>query len=398
MRVSKSTPRLLTLAAAVAALSLSACSKDTGQANAQGAGAPPPAVTVVDTTASSVPLINELPGRTTPYLVAEIRPQVTGIIQKRLFKEGGEVKAGQSLYQIDPATYQASYDSARAALARAEATLKSASLTAKRYEELVKIQAVSTQANDDAQAALQQAKADVASARAAVTSARVNLDYTRLSSPIDGRIGRSSVTRGALVTANQSDALATVQQLDPIYVDLTQPTTALLDLKQKIAAGKVTTTDGKMPVTLMFENGSQYAQAGTLAFSEVTVDETTGSVTLRAEFPNPDGVLLPGMFVRARIQQGETSSAVLIPHAAVSRDARGDAVVMVVGAENKVEARIVTTDRVLGDQWVVTDGLAGGERIIVEGLQKVRPGMVVTPEVKQPAAAPAQAPAASAAK
>jgi len=397
MRVTTNTPLAL-LAAAAAALTLTACGNDAGQAKAQGAGAPPPAVTVIETSASSIPLINELPGRTTPYLVAEIRPQVTGIVQKRLFKEGGEVKAGQPLYQIDPATYQATYDSAKAALARAEATLKSASLTAQRYQELVKIQAVSTQANDDAQAALQQAKADVASAKAAVTSAKVNLDYTRLSSPIEGRIGRSSVTRGALVTANQTDALATVQQLDPIYVDLTQSTTALLDLKQKVAAGKVTTNDGKMPVMLMFENGTQYAQAGTLAFSEVTVDETTGSVTLRAEFPNPDGTLLPGMFVRARIQQGETTRAVLVPHPAVSRDARGNAVVMVVGAENKVEARIVTTDRVMGDQWVVTDGLAGGERIIVEGLQKVRAGMVVTPEVQQPASAAAQAPAASAAK
>lgn len=397
MRVQNNTPLAL-FAATAAALSLTACGNDAGQAKAQAAGAPPPAVTVIETSASSVPLINELPGRTTPYLVAEIRPQVTGIVQKRLFKEGGEVKAGQPLYQIDPATYQATYDSAKAALARAEATLKSASLTAQRYQELVKIQAVSTQANDDAQAALQQAKADVASAKAAVTSARVNLDYTRLSSPISGRIGRSSVTRGALVTANQTEALATVQQLDPIYVDLTQSTTALLDLKQKIAAGKVTTQDGKMPVMLMFENGSEYAQAGTLAFSEVTVDETTGSVTLRAEFPNPDGTLLPGMFVRARIQQGETTRAVLIPHEAVNRDARGNAVVMVVGADNKVEARTVTTDRVLGDQWVVTDGLAGGERIITEGLQKVRAGMVVTPEAKQPASAPAQAPAASAAK
>lgn len=370
-------PIALTLTIA-SALTLIACSDNGGKANAQGGGAQKPVVTVIDTVSTSVPLISELPGRTTPYLVAEIRPQVGGIVQKRLFKEGGEVEAGQPLYQIDPATYQASYDSARAALARAQATLKSARLTAKRYAELVKIEAVSTQANDDAQAALAQAEADVASARAAVTSAKVNLDYTRITSPIAGRIGRSSVTRGALVTANQSTALATVQQLDPIYVDLTQSTAELLSLREQIAKGKVKARDGQVPVTLLFENGSQYGQTGALAFSEVTVDETTGSVTLRAQFPNPEGMLLPGMYVRARIEQGETTNAVLVPHKALTRNARGEAQVLLVNNEGKVEARTVTADQSRGDQWIVTNGLSGGEKLITEGLQKVRAGADVT--------------------
>jgi len=370
-------PLALTLAIA-GALALTACSENAGKANAQGAGAAKPTVTVVDTIATTVPLIAELPGRTTPYLVAEIRPQVGGIVQKRLFKEGGEVKAGQTLYQIDPATYQASYDSARATLARAQATLKSARLTARRYAELVKIEAVSTQANDDAQATLAQAEADVAAARAAVSSAKVNLDYTRIASPISGHIGRSSVTRGALVTANQSDALATVQQLDPIYVDLTQSSTERLNLREQMATGKVKAGNGRVPVTLRFENGSQYDQQGTLAFSEVSVDESTGSVTLRAEFPNPDGTLLPGMYVRARIEQGETTHAVRVPHKALTRNARGEAQVLIVNAENKVEARTVTANQSQGDHWIVTSGLSGGEKLITEGLQKVRAGAEVT--------------------
>lgn len=395
MPIPTSRLRVLPLIAAVsAALLLSACGNKDGQAGAQGGGQPKPTVTVIETQATTVPLVTELPGRTTPYLVAEIRPQVSGIIQKRLFKEGGTVEAGEVLYQIDPATYQAAYDSAKAALARAEATLKSARLTAKRYAELVKIEAVSTQANDDAQAALQQAEADVASAKAARTSARVNLDYTRLSAPIAGHIGRSSVTRGALVTANQSQTLATVQQLDPIYVDLTQSSTELLDLREKIASGKVKAADGEVPVTLVFENGTEYAQRGTLAFSEVTVDETTGSVTMRAEVPNPDGLLLPGMYVRARIAQGEATQAVLVPHEAVSRDPRGNAVVMIVNAEGKVEARTITANQSQGDSWIVTDGLSGGEKVVTEGLQKIRAGADVNAE---PAGAgQAAAPAAAA--
>ena len=377
--------------ALTSALVLSACGEQAGQANAQSGGAPKPTVTVIETQAIAVPLTTELAGRTSAYLVAEIRPQVSGIIQKRVFTEGSEVKAGQVLYQIDPATYQASYDSARAGLARAEAALGQARLSARRHAELVKIEAVSIQANDDAQAALALAEADVAAARAAVKSSKVNLDYTRITSPISGRIGRSTVTRGALVTASQTAALATVQQLDPIYVDLTQSTTELLALRDKVASGKVQAANGAIPVTLMLENGRPYAHTGTLAFSEVTVDEGTGSVTLRAELPNPDGHLLPGMYVRARIEQGQATQAVLVPHKAVSRDTRGQAVVMVVTDAGKVEARQVSAEQSLNDQWVITDGLTGGERVIVEGLQKVRAGAEVTAEP-----APAQADAAAA--
>ncbi|MBT0959743.1 efflux RND transporter periplasmic adaptor subunit [Denitromonas iodatirespirans] len=385
-------PRLaLVVLALASAFVLSACGNTTGQDNAQPGGPRKPTVTVIEAQATTVPLTTELPGRTSPYLVAEIRPQVSGIIQKRLFTEGGQVRAGQPLYQIDPATYEASVDSARATLARAEATLTRARLSARRHAELVKVEAVSSQANDDAQAALAQAEADVAAARAALKSSQVNLDYTRLASPITGRIGRSTVTRGALVTANQAAALATVQQLDPIYVDLTQSTAELLALRDQVAAGKVETAHGAVPVTLVLDNGREYEHAGTLAFSEVTVDESTGSVTLRAEVANPDGVLLPGMYVRARIAQGRATHAVLVPHKAMSRDPRGQAVVMIVNGDGKVEARKVTAEHSRGDQWIVTDGLAGGERIIIEGLQKVRAGADVTAE---PAPAPAETAAA----
>lgn len=382
----------LALASAVV---LSACGEQGGQANAQSGGAPKPTVTVIETQATAVPLTTELAGRTSAYLVAEIRPQVSGIIQKRVFAEGSEVKAGQVLYQIDPATYQASYDSARAGVVRAEAALVQARLSARRHAELVKIEAVSTQANDDAQAALALAEADVAAARAALKSSKVNLDYTRMISPISGRIGRSTVTRGALVTANQTAALATVQQLDPIYVDLTQSTTALLALREKVASGKIQAANGAVPVTLILENGQTYGRTGTLAFSEVTVDEGTGSVTLRAEVPNPDGHLLPGMYVRARIEQGVAPQAVLVPHKTVTRDPRGQAVVMIVTDAGKVEARQVSAEQSLNDQWVITDGLTGGERVIVEGLQKVRAGAEVSAELVPPQADAANGSAAA---
>jgi membrane fusion protein (multidrug efflux system) len=350
-----------------------------------------PAVTVMAVQAEAVPVINELPGRTSPYLVAELRPQVTGIIKQRLFKEGSEVRAGQVLYQIDPATYQAEYDSARANLARAQATLDTSKLKADRFAELMKINAVSQQENDEAQAALKQAQADVGASQAAMDRARIDLDFTSVKSPISGRIGRSMVTPGALVTANQTGALATVQQLDPIYVDLTQSSTELLQLKRDMDAGKLKrAANNTLPVKLLLEDGSDYALEGKLAFSEVTVDAGTGSVTLRAVFPNPKGELLPGMYVRARLAQGELAQAFLVPHAAVSRDPRGNALVMVVGAENKVEARPVKTGQSLGDKWVVTDGLANGDRIIIEGLQRARPGTPVQPQdVNAPAAVPA---------
>ncbi len=361
------------------ALVLAACNEAATAPSSQ-ASPPPTKVTVLTTETRSVPLTSELPGRSTARLVAEIRPQVSGIVQKRLFREGSEVKAGDTLYQIDAASYQATLDSAQASLARAEATLETARLKADRYAGLVDIKAISRQDNDDAQVALLQARADVATARAAVQAARINVGYTRITSPISGRIGRSSVTAGALVTANQATALATVQQLDPIYVDLTQSSGQLLELRRRIAGGEVKRDGDTLPVTLTLEDGSRYAHAGKLAFSEVSVDESTGSVTLRAEFPNPDGLLLPGMFVRASVTQGETAGAILLPHAAISHDARGNAVAMVVGTDNVVQARTVTLSGSRDGHWIVTAGLTADEQVIVEGLQKVRAGATVAPE------------------
>ncbi|MDR1855367.1 MAG: efflux RND transporter periplasmic adaptor subunit [Azoarcus sp.] len=377
----------------VSATTLTACGGDQQQASAP----PAPAVSVVVTAFQSAPLVSELPGRTTPYMVAELRPQVTGIIQKRLFTEGSTISAGQTLYQIDPATYQAAYDSAKANLARSEANLYNARMKAERYGELVGIEAVSKQANDDAVAALKQAEADVAAARAALDKARIDLDFTRVKSPIPGHIGRSLVTPGALVTANQAAALATVQQLDPIYVDLTQSSADLQRLRREVESGTVSRSDhGTIPVQLFLEDGSQYALEGALEFSEVSVDPSTGSVTMRATFPNPKGELLPGMYVRARLSQGQSEQAILLPHAAVSHDPRGQATVLVVNDKDTVETRPVQVRNVLGNSWVITGGLAAGEKVIVEGTQKVRSGMLVRAEdintqntqAKAPSAAP----------
>lgn len=363
------------------ALLVSACSNEGASAVAAPAP-PPPSVGVFVAQSADIPLVTELPGRTAPYLIAEVRPQVTGLVKQRAFKEGSEVKAGDLLYQIDPATYKAAHDTAKAGLARAEANLTAAKLKASRYAGLAKIDAVSQQANDDASAALKLAEADVAAARASIEQARIDLEFTRLSSPIAGRVGRSTVTAGALVTANQEQALATVQQLNPIYVDLTQSSAELLRLRRALEAGRLQQASKvEMPVSLVLEDGTEYALPGKLAFSEVSVDPATGSVTLRAVFPNPDGVLLPGMYVRARLEQAVAHNAIMIPHAGLTRDARGQAIVMVVGADDTVEARPIKAERSIGDQWVVTEGLVAGERIIVEGLQKVRPGAKVNAQV-----------------
>lgn len=371
--------RIAPLGALAGIVLLTACSGE--QASAPGGAQPAPAVTVLTVRTESVSRTTELPGRTAPFLIAEVRPQVSGIVQARQFEEGSEVQAGQVLYRIDPAPYRAGYDSAKAERARAEANLYAAKLTADRYAELVKTSAISKQANDDAVAALRQAQAAVAAAQAAEDKAKIDLDYTEVKSPIAGRIGRSAVTPGALVTANQADALAVVQQLDPIYVDLTQSSTELLRLRRDLAAGRLQrAADATLPVKLILEDGSEYASEGKLASSEVTVDQTTGSVTLRALFPNPNDELLPGMYVRARLAQGVQDNTFLVPQAAVTRDPKGNAVVMVVGAENKVEARVVQTAEALGDKWVVTEGLKPGERIIVEGLQRARPGTQVQPQ------------------
>ena len=388
--------------ALIAALLLAACGDKQQEGGPPGAGGQAPAVTVVTVQSEAVPVVSELPGRTTPYMIAEVRPQVSGIIKQRHFKEGSEVKPGQVLYQIDPAPYQAALDSARADLARAEANAEAVRLRADRYAELVKIEAVSKQDNEEAVAAMKQAQADIGSAKAAVQKAKIDLGYTRVASPIAGRIGRSAVTAGALVTANQAEPLATVQKLDPIYVDLTQSSGELLRMRRDLESGKFS-RDGNdaVPVQLVLEDGSVHGAEGKLAFSEVTVDQDTGSVTLRAVFPNPNSELLPGMYVRARLSQGVQADAILVPHAAVSRDPKGNASVLVVNGESKVEARTVKAGRSHEDQWVVTEGLAAGDRVIVEGLQRVKPGMPVEAQdvaAAGPAAAPAEAAAAPAAK
>lgn len=350
------------------------------QRSAESAASSSPDVGTIAVEARSITLTTELPGRTSAYQVSDVRPQVSGIIQKRLFTEGADVKAGQALYQIDPATYQATYDSARANLAKAEASLISTRNKASRYEELVAIKAVSQQENDDSQSALKQAQAEVAAAKAAVETARINLDYTRVAAPISGRIGRSSVTPGALVTAGQSAALATVQQLDTIYVDVTQSSAELLRLKRDLASGQLKASGPtQASVKLMLEDGSAYPEAGKLQFSDVTVDQSTGSITLRAVFPNPKRDLLPGMYVRAVLEEGGEDRAILVPQQSVTRDTKGNPTALVVGADNKVELRMLKTRRTVGDQWLVSEGLKAGDTLIVDGLQKIAPGMPVNP-------------------
>ncbi|WP_431103621.1 efflux RND transporter periplasmic adaptor subunit [Roseateles noduli] len=358
------------LLAAAAALALTACGEPPGRP-AMGAGGPPQ-VSVTTVTTQRLALTTELPGRVTAALVAEVRPQVGGLVQERRFKEGGEVKAGELLYQIDPATYRASVDNAQATLDKAEATLVSARLKAGRYKELSAIKAVSQQDADDAEASLLQAQADVGAARAALQTQRINLAYTRITAPIGGRIGRSTVTPGALVTANQAAAMATVQQLDPIYVDVTQSSGALLALKRSLENGRL--KSGTAAVRLVLEDGSVYPQAGTLQFSEVTVDPNTAAVTLRASFPNPRGDLLPGMYAKAVIEEGVIDQAVLVPQPAVSRDSTGKPVAFVVDGNGRLAQRALTTERAIGDQWLVGSGLKAGDRLVVEGQQKARPG------------------------
>ena len=353
---------------------------DKGEAG-QGAGEmPPAAVDVVTLHAAPLQLMSELTGRTAPLRVAEVRPQVNGIILKRLFTEGSDVKAGQLLYQIDPAVYQAAVASAKANLAKAQANEQSARLKAKRYAELVKVKAISSQEYDDADAAWKQQLAEIGAAKAALQTANINLAYTRITAPISGRIGKSAVTEGALVTAQQADSLTSISQLDPMYVDVRQSTADLLRLKRQVAAGKL--TQGKQDgakVSFQLEDGSQYGEQGTLQFSDVTVDETTGMVTLRVLVPNPHDLLLPGMFMRATLQEGERPQGLLVPQTAVTRTPKGGATVMVVTADNKVELREVQLSRVVGDSWVVESGLKTGEKVIVAGLQKVKPGALVAP-------------------
>ncbi|MFA4837624.1 MAG: efflux RND transporter periplasmic adaptor subunit [Dehalococcoidia bacterium] len=341
---------------------------------------PPPVPEVASVTIElqQVELTSELPGRTSAYRIAEIRPQVSGLIQKRLFTEGSSVKAGEVLYLVDPAPFQAALDNAQAALGRAGANLPAIRLRTERYRELLVEKAVSRQDYDDAAAALKQTEADIRYWKATLETARINLAYTRITAPISGRIGRSNVTEGAIVTAYQPVALATIQQLDPIYVDVPQSTTELMRLKHHLEKGSLNQNGKKQnKVRIIMEDATTYPREGTLQFRDVTVDPTTGSVILRVVVPNPDAVLLPGMFVRTVMKEGVDEKAILIPQQAVSRDPKGNPVVLIVDAEDKVQQRMLTIDRAIGNKWLVTSGLAQGDQVIVEGIQKVRPGTTV---------------------
>ncbi|WP_426342943.1 efflux RND transporter periplasmic adaptor subunit [Pseudoduganella sp. S-14] len=360
-------------AAAVAAAMVAGCGgKQAGPA--QGSAQQAPEVAVFTVAPQALAMSTELPGRTAAYQVAEVRPQVGGLIQKRLFTEGADVKAGVQLYQIDAATYEAAFNSAKANLAKAKANLAAATPKVARYKELVAIEGVSRQDYDDAVAAHEQARAEVEAAQAAVDSARINVEYTKVASPISGRISRSNVTPGALVTAGQATALTTVQQLDPIYVDVTQSSEELLRLKREMDSGSLKKANGQAAVTLLLADGSKYALPGRLQFSDVSVDPGTGNVTLRALFPNPKHDLLPGMFVRAVLETGVSEQAIAVPQMGVTRNPKGEATALVLNKEGKVEQRVLQTGGTIGDKWLVKSGLVAGDRVIVEGLQKVKPG------------------------
>lgn len=354
---------------------LTACKEQTQKVMApQG----PVEVDVVTLATQPAEIEVELPGRTAAYRVAEVRPQVNGIIKKRVFVEGSEVKAGELLYQIDPAVYQAKFASAGAALAKAKAIEHSARLKAERYGSLVRTKAVSELDQVEIEAGWKQAVADVAAAEAAVNSARIDLDYTRVTAPVSGRIGKSMITEGALVTAQQSTALAIIQQLDPIYVDVTRSSNDLRGLQKDLSAGGSDSGEtAESQVRILFDDGSEYGHTGSLEFSDVTVDQSTGTVTLRAIVANPDQTLLPGMFVRARISSGVKQDAILVPAASISRNSKGEAMVMLVNGESQVENRIIKSGRNMGDKVLVNGGLAGGEKLITAGLQKIRPGVTV---------------------
>ena len=328
--------------------------------------------------AAPITLTTELPGRTSAYEVSDVRPQVSGIIIARLFTEGGEVKAGQLLYKIEPAPYQAAYDQAKAALANAAANLTTTKLKAQRYADLVKINAVAKQDYDDARAAYGQAQANVEQQRAATAAARINLNFTRVTAPISGRIGRSSVTPGALVTASQATALATIQRLDPIYVNLTQSADDVLKLRRDIAAGQIDQSAGaEVAVRLKLDDGSEYPLPGRLQFTDVTVDPTSGAVTLRAVFPNPSGLLLPGLYVQAVVAEGVDPNGLLAPQEGVGRDQKGQPTALIVDAHGRVQLRQIKAARAVGANWLVTEGLAPGDRLIIQGLQAAKPGALV---------------------
>jgi len=382
MRVERVPYRLIT--AATAAVFLAACGKKES--------APPPQtpeVGVVTVQPQAVPAVTELPGRTSAFLVAQVRARVDGIVLRREFTEGTDVKVGQRLYKIDPAPYVAALNSAKATLARAQANLVTQNALVARYKVLVAANAVSKQDYDNAVATQGQAAADVAAGKAAVDTAQINLGYTDVVSPVSGRVGISQVTPGAYVQASQATLMSTVQQLDPVYVDLTQSSLDGLKLRQDVQSGKLKTSGpGAAKVSLILEDGKTYSEPGKLQFSDVTVDQTTGSVTIRAIFPNPGRVLLPGMFVRARIEEGVNENAFLVPQIGVSHDQKGQAIALVVNAADKVETRPLTTAGTYGQDWIVEGGLQAGDHVIVQGVDKVRPGATVKTVAAQLAAAP----------
>jgi membrane fusion protein (multidrug efflux system) len=380
------------IAAAAFTLSvLSGCGDKISSAQAQGAGMPPPEVSVVTVAPERIAMTTDLPGRLEAARIAQVRARVPGIVTKRVFREGSEVKAGDVLFRIDAAPFQATYNSAQAALARAEANQAQANLKAERFKSLVATNAISKQEYDDAQTAQKQTAADVAAAKATRETARLNLGYATVTAPISGRIGRALVTEGALVGQGEATPLALVQQLDPIYVNVTQSSTEALQLQRAMANGQLQSAGkGQAKVTLLMEDGSAYPHPGKLLFTDMTVDQSSGAITLRAEVPNPDRFLLPGMYVRARIDQAVKEQAIAVPQQAVQRDP-GGASVMLVGADGKVAVQPVKADTAQGNVWIVSEGLKAGDRVIVEGFQKVRPGAVVKPTPwKQTASNPAQ--------
>ncbi len=379
--------RVLALAALL--LCVAACSGKPGMPQQT------PQVSVQTVATQRLSVEQSLPGRTVAYLVSDVRPQVGGILQKRLFTEGQAVKAGQALYQIDPATYQASYESAQADLAQAEAAVLSARPKAERYRALLAADAVSAQDNEEAQATLRANEASVQAAKAAVRTAKINLDYTTINAPIGGRIGTSSYTPGALVVASQETALTTIRQLDPLYVDLTQTSAQLLALRKQLDSGALQAVDGKVQVRIVLEDGSTYAHTGTLEFVGTAVDTSTGNVTLRAVVPNPDQLLLPGAYVRAVLPMAINDKAILVPQSAVTRNTKGEAVVKLVGSDGKAAERVIQVGDAVKDQWVVNSGLKAGEQLIVGGASKATPGQPVQIAA---AAGQAAAPAAPAAK
>lgn len=380
------------IAALAAALALAGCNEQKPAAPPQGA-APPPQVGFLAVQPQSVAITTEVAGRVLPSLIAEVRPQVSGIIEKRLFAEGSEVKEGDVLYQIADASYRTAQASAQAALDRARAAEKAAQAKADRYKTLANREVASAQETESAIASAQQAAADVAAAKAALDSANINLGYTKVRAPISGRIGVSSLTEGALVTANQTAALATIQALDPVYVDTPQSATSVLATRAEIESGRLKMRPDGVSLQLTLDNGQPYAQQGQLRFTDVTVNQGTGTVTLRATFANPDRLLLPNMFVRAIATLGQRENVILAPQRAVSRDPRGQATAFVIGEGDKIEPRQLEVSRAVGANWIVEKGLAPGDRLVMDGLQRIRPGAVVKPVPFQPPAAAAPAPA-----